>query len=105
MRGGVPVFRRSTWNGRSRRRAASVVAGGSPMRPAAYWVGPAWILPARKVAAGSTTAPAHGVAFDDQVIDGRLEHGQVGLAFNDGADRHAVQVAVGLAAGGAHGRA
>ncbi|KAG1245518.1 hypothetical protein G6F65_021188 [Rhizopus arrhizus] len=49
--------------------------------------------------------PAHGVAFDDQVIDGGLEHGQVGLAFDDGADRHAVQVAVGLAAGGAHGRA
>ncbi|KAG1212178.1 hypothetical protein G6F35_010410 [Rhizopus arrhizus] len=33
--------------------------------------------------------PAHGVAFDDQVIDGGLEHGQVGLAFDDGADRHA----------------
>ncbi|MDQ1133854.1 hypothetical protein QE386_002449 [Pseudoxanthomonas winnipegensis] len=44
--------------GRSRRRAASVVAGASPMRPAAYWVGPIWILPARKVPAVSTTAGA-----------------------------------------------
>lgn len=45
-------------NGRSRRRAASVVAGGSPMRPAAYWVSPTWILPARKVPAVRTTAVA-----------------------------------------------
>ena len=36
MRGGVPVFRRSTTNGPSRRRCASVVAGGSPARPPAY---------------------------------------------------------------------
>ena len=58
MRGGVPVLSRSMANGRSRRRAASVVAGGSPMRPAVYWVGPMWILPARKVPAVSTTAAA-----------------------------------------------
>ncbi len=58
MRGGVPVLSRSIANGRSRRRAASVVAGGSPMRPAAYWVWPTWILPARKVPAVSTTAGA-----------------------------------------------
>ncbi|MNS97514.1 hypothetical protein D3C72_1318490 [compost metagenome] len=55
--------------------------------------------------AGLGDGPAHGVALDDQVIHRRLEHGQVGLALDDGADRHAVQVAVGLAAGGTHGRA
>src|SRR3546814_9780761 len=58
MRGGVPVLRRSTANGRSRSFAQSVVAGGSPMRPPAYCVWPTWILPARKVPAGSTTAGA-----------------------------------------------
>ena len=54
--------------------------------------------------AGLGDHPAHGVAFDHQIVHRRLEHGQVGLAFDDGADRHAVQVAVGLAAGRAHGR-
>ena len=33
MRGGVPVFRRSTANGNSRSRVASRFAGGSPARP------------------------------------------------------------------------
>ena len=36
----------------------AAVDGGSPMRPAAYWVSPMWILPARKVPAVSTTAGA-----------------------------------------------
>ena len=58
MRGGVPVLSRSTTKGRSRSRAARVTAGGSPMRPAAYWVWPMCTLPARKVPAVSTTAPA-----------------------------------------------
>jgi hypothetical protein len=57
MRGGVPVFRRPDER-RFAQRAASAVAGGSPMRPAAYWVSPTWILPARKVPAVSTTAGA-----------------------------------------------
>ncbi len=35
-----------------------MVAGGSPMRPAAYWVGPIWIFPARNVPAVRTTAGA-----------------------------------------------
>ena len=55
--------------------------------------------------AGLGDRPAYGIAFDDQVIDGRLEHGEVGLGLDDLADRHPVEIAVGLAAGGAHGRA
>ena len=47
----------------------------------------------------------HRIAVDDQVIDRGLEHGEVGLRLDHLADRHAVQVAVGLAAGGTHGRA
>lgn len=53
--------------------------------------------------------PTHAVAFggtvvDDQIVHCRLEHGQVGLRFDDAADRAAVQVAVCLAAGGPHRR-
>ena len=33
MRGGVPVFRRSTRRGNARRRSASALAGASPARP------------------------------------------------------------------------
>ena len=54
--------------------------------------------------AGLGDDPAHGVTLDHQIVYCGLEHGQVGLAFDNGADRHAVQVAVGLAAGGTHGR-
>jgi hypothetical protein len=76
-----------------------------------------WILPARKVPAVSTACrgvegqpglgdgAAHGVALDHQVIDRSLEHGQVFLRLDDAPDRHPVQVAVGLAARRAHGRA
>ena len=34
LRGGVPVLRRSTRSGNSRKRCASALAGGSPARPA-----------------------------------------------------------------------
>ena len=46
---------------------------------------------------------AHRVAFDDQVVAGLGEEGQVGLVFQPGADRLLVQQAIGLGAGGADG--
>ena len=45
------------------------------------------------------------VALDHQVIDGLLEQPQVRLVFQARTDRLLVQHAVGLGAGGAHGRA
>ena len=58
MRGGVPVLRRSTTNGPSRRRSARRTEGGSPMRPPACCASPTWMRPARKVPAVRTTAGA-----------------------------------------------
>ncbi len=42
--------------------------------------------------------------FKEQVVDASLEHGQSGLGLDGAADEAAVEVAVGLAAGGAHRR-
>ena len=57
-RGGVPVFSRPTGSCNSRNRAASALAGGSPIRPPGECDRPTWILPLRKVPAVSTTARA-----------------------------------------------
>ena len=40
IRGGVPVFRRPTLNGSSRKRFAREMDGGSPARPPALWFSP-----------------------------------------------------------------
>jgi len=47
----------------------------------------------------------HPVADDLEVVDRRLEHREVRLPVNHRADRIAVEAAVCLCAGGAHGRA
>ena len=46
----------------------------------------------------------HALALDDQVIHGLLKQHQVGLVFKAMPNGLPVQLAVGLAAGGAHGR-
>ena len=55
MRGGVPVFRRPCGNFSSFRRDDSVIAGGSPARPAAWLSSPTCTLPFRNVPAVNTT--------------------------------------------------
>ena len=49
--------------------------------------------------------PCHSITFDDQVIAGALKNLQVRLVLQPPADRRAVQHAIGLSTGGAHGRA
>ena len=61
MRGGVPVFRRSTRKGSSRSRCARAMEGGSPARPPAAVSRPIWILPPRKVPLVNTTRGARKV--------------------------------------------
>ena len=58
MRGGVPVLSRPCGNFSAFRRADSVTAGGSPARPAAWWLRPTCTRPSRKVPAVNTTVLA-----------------------------------------------
>ena len=53
---------------------------------------------------GLGNRPADRIAFDDQIIDRRLEHGEIGLRFHRAADETAVERAVGLTAGRADRR-
>jgi hypothetical protein len=114
MRGGVPVFRRSTTKGpfaqargqRGRGRIAG--AAGGVLRLADVdlageeGAGGEHHRGRFEADAGLRDRTAHRVAFDDQVVDGGLEHGEVGLRFHHAADRGAIQRAVGLAARRAH---
>ncbi len=71
-----------------------MVAGGSPMRPAAYWVGPIWIFPASECAGGKDDGrrfemqpgvcnrTAYSVPFKQQVVHFCLEYVEACLAFN-----------------------
>ena len=97
-------------NGRSRRRAASVAAGGvlgfADMDLAGQeGAGGQHYCRCVEGQAGLGDGATYRVAFNHQVVHGCLEHGQVGLRFHNSPDRHPVQVAVGLAAGRANGRA
>src|SRR5690606_39346442 len=53
----------------------------------------------------ATDGRAYAVALYDQVVTGGLENIQIGVAFNNVADRRAVQLAVGPWTGSPHGRA
>ena len=93
----MPVLSRSTTNGPSRRRSARRVAGEERARG--------------EHDGGRVEAQArlrdradHAPAFNGDVVDGLLEHGEVGLRIDLRADRRLVERAVGLRARGAHGR-
>src|SRR5690606_20440493 len=57
-----------------------------------------------KADAGVGDSAFDTIAMHDQIVDGLLENLQIRLVFQDFADRRLVQHAVGLDAGGAHGR-
>ncbi len=58
IRGGVPVFKRSTLKGNSRKRSASAIEGGSPARPPLKFSKPICIWPPKKVPTVNTTLGA-----------------------------------------------
>ena len=114
----MPVLRRPTANGSSRRRAASAFEGASPMRPPSRTFEADVDAPAEEGADGQhdgararssspsiVTTPAARPFAHDEVGDFGFAQREVRLRLEQRADRLAIERAVGLGAGRAHGRA
>ena len=117
-RGGVPVFSRPSGKPRRIRVSDSFTAGASPTRPAGIFCSPQWIRPAEEGAGGQDHGPASdplapvgddggdpAVAVDLDVVDPGGQDLEVRLLGQQGLDRLAIELAVGLGAGAADGRA
>ena len=117
MRGGVPVFKRATRNGISRKRAARTLDGGVAGTATGRLLLAHVDFPTQegpgcehyscgiKFQPGSGTAAADAPVAGQQVVNTGLEYGQVWLLFHGLADKGTVQIAVALGPGGANSRA
>ena len=115
-RAGVPVLSRPRRRSRAKSRSDKPLAGGSPCRPAGVFSSPRWISPRRKVPVVRTTAPARMrrpsavttpatlAVVEDQVLDRRLDHLQVGRRPDRRLHGGPVELAVGLGTGALHRR-